>query len=870
MTDYYSSSYRRHRMTREELVEHFRTSTVPPEEVWEYADEAMEIVYSILPLYTEEITDYDSLLQGKTAIALGFSNNEKRYLKRNIDKHGGKFRFTKNGKENFFIVHSNTWLYDMLYALGKAREEGAIIVDYDHFVSNFEEVFSDEEEERRKTQEREAEAAKPKNGPIYKACSEEDLACIPNSPLNEISLEDDVFHVIGKIDYSYWDSKKLDYYSVNNQNAVYKYIDEKGGRAIKKDSDNITCIVYGKEPAEDAIKSYLDRAKFIDADSFLDWLFQQTAINKKCREFGEKYKSYEDPILRPYQQEIKERIFKKWNSYFNIMLQLPTGAGKTVLFTSIINDLNKIKETKILILAHRKELIDQISTHLTKYNIEHGLITSGRVRHLEYNVQVASIQTITHKDNQDVINEIAPKFIIIDEAHHSLAKTYTTFWKKCQDTWKLGVTATPYRLNRKPLKGYYDKLIMSYDIEKFISLGYLAEYTLYVDNPNSDLSKAIDAIKERSSTGDYKTSDLLDALNVQEHIQKLVLCYLQYVNGKKGIVYAVSKEHAYNICQAYQKIGVAAEYVDSETNKTTRQDIIERFRKGEITVMVNVNIFSEGFDCPDIEFIQLARPTWSLALYLQQVGRGMRISSNKEQTIILDNAALYTRFSFPSSPRGWEGYFEGNKLMWELDWDEDDKYNRIQKLSFNKEDLMIKVTRQQIATTDVVIDEQNKNDEILTGSEIFKQNQQRLLDEKEAEERRLAEEIAAEKRLEMARIEEEEKRKARQQRELEEKARRLELQELQKAAERERKIQRQKEEFEARKEQLRKEKEEAERRRQERLLIEEQEERERNRQKWLKVIGLSILFIAIIVFLYYTGLLLLVALLGLIAGFAKK
>ena len=89
MTDYYSSSYRRQRMTREELVEHFRTSTVPPEEVWEYADEAMEIVFSILPLYTEEITDYDSLLQGKIAIALGFSNNEKRYLKRNIDKHGG-------------------------------------------------------------------------------------------------------------------------------------------------------------------------------------------------------------------------------------------------------------------------------------------------------------------------------------------------------------------------------------------------------------------------------------------------------------------------------------------------------------------------------------------------------------------------------------------------------------------------------------------------------------------------------------------------------------------------------------------------------------------------------------------------------------
>ena len=144
-------------MTREELIAHFKQSTVPPDVLWQdgSVDLATEVVYSLLPLNHDPITEYDNLIKGKTAIAFGFSNNEKRFLQRHIKKYGGNFRFTKNNKEDFFIVHPSTWIYDMLYALRRARENGAIIVDFDDFSNIVGEHFSDEVEQKRKMQERE-------------------------------------------------------------------------------------------------------------------------------------------------------------------------------------------------------------------------------------------------------------------------------------------------------------------------------------------------------------------------------------------------------------------------------------------------------------------------------------------------------------------------------------------------------------------------------------------------------------------------------------------------------------------------------------------------------------------------------------------
>lgn len=696
-------------MTRLEIFEHFQTSTEVTDEMWSNVETVMDVVYSLLPLYQKEIKDYKGLLCDKTVIALGFSYNEKHFLKRHIITYGGNFRFTKNNNENFFIIHRRTWLYDMLYALRKARKEGAIIISFEHFVKNLGEIYNEESEEKIKAEERRIEAAKPKSAPIYKPCSDKVLAQIPKVSTDDISLEDDVFHVIGRIDYSLWDSK-MHCRFFNKQTDVYEYISEKGGLSIKKESENITCVVFGKEPAEDAILEYAEKIKLIDADSFLEWLKEQSPINKKCREFGKKYKATVDTMLRPYQQFSKREIFKKWNSFFNVMLQLPTGTGKTVLFTSIIRDLANVKGSQILILAHRKELIDQISEHLNLYDIDHGIISSGRKRCLNKMVQVASVQTLTHDNNIDLLDEINPKFIIIDEAHHSLAESYTKFWKKCGDCWKLGVTATPYRLNNKSFRSHFDALVKSMEIDDFINQGYLAKYDYMVDNPNSNLSQTIKSIKEKSSTGDYKTATLLRELNVPQHIQRLIVCYEQYVKGQKGIVYAINKEHAQNICDAYQLVGVKAVYIDSDTPKTERSEIVREFKSGLVQVMVNVDIFSEGFDCPDTEFIQLARPTWSLAKYLQQVGRGLRPCKSKQETVILDNSRMFVKFGLPSEGRLWLWHFNGDPLVKNEYKQENEEYERQLNLvcSFSNE-MMVKIDHETIELAEeLALEERNK------------------------------------------------------------------------------------------------------------------------------------------------------------------
>ena len=545
----------------------------------------------------------------------------------------------------------------------------------------------------------------------YEVCSEEYLNNIKQVNPNSLSLDEEVFHIIGRPDRVWIVDSYCDILKYKTKD-LYDLLEKKGGRCVRKEeSKNITCIIFGAQPSVRAIKEFEGRAKFISAENAITWLEKQNDINPACGVFDKKYRSSGDNRLRPYQQYIKDRVFKIWNYHYNVLVQLPTGTGKTVLFTSIINDLAKVKGVKIVILAHRKELIEQISEHLSHYNIEHGLITSGRVRRLDLSVQVASVQTLTHDKNIDLLHELKPQFIIIDEAHHSLADSYTKFWKECGDCWKLGVTATPYRLNLHSFRTHFDKFVESDTIDSFIDEGYLSDYDFYTDNPNSSLSRTIESIKEKSSTRDYKTATLLKELNIEEHIQRLIVCYEQYVKGKKGIVYAINKEHAHNICNAYQIIGVNAVYIDSDTPKGERQDIVERFRKSEVQVMVNVDIFSEGFDCPDVEFIQLARPTWSLGKYLQQVGRGMRPCENKQKTVILDNSRMFVKFGFPSERRSWLSYFNGEYWLKDYQGVEDEDYKKqLRQANVGRNEIMVKLSR-SVGTTEKTIKAQIAQDE---------------------------------------------------------------------------------------------------------------------------------------------------------------
>lgn len=375
-----------------------------------------------------------------------------------------------------------------------------------------------------------------------------------------------------------------------------------------------------------------------------------------------------DITLRDYQQLAKEEIFSKWNRVDNILYQMPTGTGKTRLFTSIIRDisiwgLRHNINYRILIIAHRSELIEQSSRSLDKYRIKHGVLagTMKDKRDLTQAIQVASIQTITHPANQCLIDDLKFDFIIIDEAHHAVANSYQKLWEYCPDAKKLGVTATPWRMNNNGFAQIFDAYIPSMSIKDFIQKGWLATYQYYSIPTSSELVKSIESIREFDIEGDYKNSALVEVCDTSRIRAQLYDSYEKNVLGKKGIIYSISREHSEHICLQYRSRGVAIENIDSKTPAKVREKVIQAFRNGEIDIIVNVDIFSEGFDCPDIEFIQLARPTKSLVKYIQQVGRGLRKNGDKK-CIILDNVGMYSRFGLPDEERDWESFFYGEYI----------------------------------------------------------------------------------------------------------------------------------------------------------------------------------------------------------------
>lgn len=374
-----------------------------------------------------------------------------------------------------------------------------------------------------------------------------------------------------------------------------------------------------------------------------------------------------DITLRDYQQLAKEEIFGKWNCVDNILYQMPTGTGKTRLFTSIIRDisiwgLRHNINYRILIIAHRSELIGQSSRSLDKYRIKHGVLagTMKDKRDLTQAIQVASIQTITHPANQCMIDNLKFDFIIIDEAHHAVANSYQKLWEYCPGAKKLGVTATPWRMNNSGFAQIFDAYIPSMSIKDFIQKGWLATYQYYSIPISSELVKSIESIREFDIEGDYKNSALVEVCDTSKIRAQLYDSYEKNVLGKKGIIYSISREHSEHICLQYRSRGVAIENIDSKTPAKVREKVIQAFRNGDIDIIVNVDIFSEGFDCPDIEFIQLARPTKSLVKYIQQVGRGLRKNGDKK-CIILDNVGMYSRFGLPDEERDWESFFYGEE-----------------------------------------------------------------------------------------------------------------------------------------------------------------------------------------------------------------
>ena len=356
--------------------------------------------------------------------------------------------------------------------------------------------------------------------------------------------------------------------------------------------------------------------------------------------------------LFDYQEDMKARIEKALCLHRSVMAQMPTGTGKTYLLTAVIDSFVRANpKAKVWIVAHRRELVSQIDETVRKFQ-SYSSATSS----LLSSVKAMSIQWLMR--HYDEIEE-EPGMIVIDEAHHALAKTYKEMWERFPKAKFLGLTATPCRLNGKGFTDLFDVLVQSWGVPEFISKGRLATYDFVSIKSDGVTQRLIDSLQKRGADGDYQNKEMDMLLNKKPSIERLYRSLEEYGKDRKGIVYAINISHAQKITKLYQEHGVKAIAIDSKTPAAERQQDIEAFKKGDIQVLVNVDIFSEGFDCPDVEFVQLARPTLSLAKYLQMVGRGLRVAKGKKNCVIIDNVGLYRVFGLPSQVWNWNAMFEG-------------------------------------------------------------------------------------------------------------------------------------------------------------------------------------------------------------------
>ncbi|MGN0309115.1 MAG: DEAD/DEAH box helicase [Bacteroides sp.] len=361
-------------------------------------------------------------------------------------------------------------------------------------------------------------------------------------------------------------------------------------------------------------------------------------------------------MLREYQIAICARVREALLKYRSVMVQMPTGTGKTLVLASLVKDSLSAEGQGcgILIVAHRRELIEQIKATIKRMGIANKRIV------------VESIQTVSRRmqaSSDKGVQCSSFSLIVIDEAHHALAKTYRSLWEVWPKAKFLGLTATPWRMSGDGFTDLFDVLVESQGIKRFIADGWLCPYDYFAVRPDSDDQKRIDSLKKRGSDGDYQTKEKREKLDAAPCIERLFATYQQHAEGKKGIIYAIDIAHAEHIAAYYRQQGVDTLALSSRTPKRVRQEVVARFRKqGSPEVLVSVDLFSEGFDCPDVEFIQIARPTLSLAKYLQMVGRGLRMHAGKECCILIDHVGLYRAFGLPSADRAWEMAFKGMEL----------------------------------------------------------------------------------------------------------------------------------------------------------------------------------------------------------------
>src|SRR6266566_5616816 len=336
-------------------------------------------------------------------------------------------------------------------------------------------------------------------------------------------------------------------------------------------------------------------------------------------------------ILRPYQTNIVadfERHIAQGER--KILLVAPTGSGKTVIASAIIAGCTR----RVLVVAHRREIINQTSEKLTARGVSHGIIQAGEEKRLRpmAAVQVASIQTLHARAirSSTMLMPLAD-LLIIDEAHHACAMTYQKVIAAFPDAIILGLTATPCRGDGRGLGGIFKTMIECPQVPDLIEQGYLVKSRVYAP-VDPDLRGV------RTQAGDYVESQLAERMDKDQLVGDIVTHWHKYGERRRTVCFACSVGHSIHIKDEFVRAGVRAEHLDGSTPKDEREAILARLASGETEVVSNCMVLTEGFDCPDIGCIILARPTKKMGLFRQMIGRGLRPADGKSDCIILDHS----------------------------------------------------------------------------------------------------------------------------------------------------------------------------------------------------------------------------------------
>jgi superfamily II DNA or RNA helicase len=344
--------------------------------------------------------------------------------------------------------------------------------------------------------------------------------------------------------------------------------------------------------------------------------------------------------LYPFQTDCVNRLRAAFQAGMRkVLFVLPTGGGKTIVFSHIAEQAMRLGR-RTLTLVHRQELIEQTVKALARFGIECGVIAAG-YEPRPSDVQVASVMTAVRRE----VDEF--DLVIVDEAHHAVAGSWRHVLDQLPSAPVLGVTATPERLDGRGLGDVFDEMVIGPSTAELTKLGYLAPAAVYAPSKGPDLS-GINIV-----AGDYNQAQLEKRMLTQELVGDAVTQYRRRADGLPAIAFCVGIRHSRAVCEEFISAGYRAAHVDGETPNDERRDIMASLANGDLHLVTNCALISEGFDAPAVSAVLILRPTQSLALHLQMIGRALRPAPGKERAIVLDHAGNTFKHGLPTQERNW-------------------------------------------------------------------------------------------------------------------------------------------------------------------------------------------------------------------------